>query len=61
MRDCNPEAQIIWGYGMLGDNFLPVIREAVETYAEQTVDTRIHFLQLPNTTPDTVGAACIPE
>ena len=60
VRDCNPEAQIIWGYGMLGDNFLPVIREAVETYAEQTVDTRIHFLQLPNTTPDTVGSRLHP-
>jgi hypothetical protein len=60
VRDCNPEAQIIWGYGMLGDNFLPVIREAVETYAEQTGDTRIHFLQLPNTTPDTVGSRLHP-
>lgn len=47
VRDCNPEAQIIWGYGMLGDNFLPVIREAVETYAEQTGDTRIHFYNFP--------------
>ncbi|MFQ8979397.1 MAG: hypothetical protein ACLR6I_01655 [Waltera sp.] len=27
-------AQIIWGYGMLGDNFLSAIREAVEAYAE---------------------------
>lgn len=60
VRDCNPDAQIIWGYGMLGDNFLPVIREAVETYAEQTGDTRIHFLQLPNTTPDTVGSRLHP-
>ena len=55
VRSCNPGAQIIWGYGMLGDSFLPVIREAVESYAEQTADARIHFLQLPDTTPDTVG------
>ena len=60
VRTCNPEAQIVWGYGMLGDSFLPVIREAVENYAEQTSDHRIHFLQLPDTTPDTVGSRLHP-
>ena len=60
VRSCNPGAQIIWGYGMLGDSFLPVIREAVESYAEQTADSQIHFLQLPDTTPDTVGSRLHP-
>lgn len=60
VRTCNPEAQIIWGYGMLGDSFLSVIREAVENYAKETADTRIHFLQLPDTTPDTVGSRLHP-
>ena len=60
VRNSNPTAQIIWGYGMLGDNFLSVIREAVEGYAEQTADSRIHFLQLPDTTPDTVGSRLHP-
>lgn len=60
VRTCNPKAQIIWGYGMLGDSFLPVIREAVESYAEQTADSGIHFLQLPDTTPDTVGSRLHP-
>ena len=60
VRESNPTAQIIWGYGMLGDNFLSVIREAVEGYAEQTADSRIHFLQLPDTTPDTVGSRLHP-
>ena len=27
VRNSNPTAQIIWGYGMLGDNFLSAIRE----------------------------------
>ncbi|HCW40300.1 MAG TPA: GDSL family lipase, partial [Lachnospiraceae bacterium] len=36
------------------------IREAVEGYAEQTADSRIHFLQLPDTTPDTVGSRLHP-
>lgn len=60
VRTCNPKTQIIWGYGMLGDSFLSVIREAVESYAEQTADSRIHFLQLPDTTPDTVGSRLHP-
>ena len=60
VRTCNPTAQIIWGYGMLGDSFLPVIREAVESYATDTADSRIHFLHLPDTTPDTVGSRLHP-
>ena len=60
VRNCNPTSQIIWGYGMLGDSFLPVIRDAVENYAKQTADSRIHFLQLPDTTPDTVGSSLHP-
>lgn len=60
VRACNPIAQIIWGYGMLGDSFLSAIREAVESYAKETADSRIHFLQLPDTTPDTVGSRLHP-
>lgn len=60
VRNSNPTAQIIWGYGMLGDNFLSVIREAVESYAKNTADSRIHFLQLPDTTQDTVGSRLHP-
>lgn len=60
VRTCNPTAQIIWGYGMLGDSFLPVIRDAVESYATDTADSRIHFLHLPDTTPDTVGSRLHP-
>ena len=60
VRGCNPTAQILWCYGMLGDQFLPVIRYAVENYAKQTEDRRIHFLQLPDTTPDTVGSRLHP-
>lgn len=47
VRESNPTAQIIWGYGMLGDNFLSAIREAVEGYAKQTADSRIHFCNFP--------------
>ena len=60
VRTHNPGAQILWCYGMLGDNLLPVIRKAVETYAKQNADSRTHFLQLPDTTQDTVGSRLHP-
>lgn len=60
VRRCNPAAQIVWCYGMLGSNLLSVIREAVENYAKQTGDSRIHFLRLPDTTDDTVGSRMHP-
>ena len=60
VRECNPGARIIWAYGMLGDNLLPVIRSAVENYAKQTGDERMYFLQLPDTTEETVGSRMHP-
>ncbi len=60
VREHNPRAQIIWGYGMLGDNLLPVIRKAVENYAAETGDVGINFLQLPDTTEETVGSRMHP-
>lgn len=60
VREHNPRAQILWAYGMLGDHLLPVIRSAVENYAEETKDTQIHFLQLPDTTEETVGSRMHP-
>ena len=60
VRQCNPTAQIVWCYGMLGSHLLSVICEAVENYARQTRDSRIHFLQLPDTTEDTVGSRMHP-
>ena len=60
VREHNPQVQIIWGYGMLGDNLLPVIRKAVENYAAETEDVGINFLQLPDTTEETVGSRMHP-
>lgn len=56
----NPTALIIWCYGMLGDELLPSIKEAVETYSAENADKKVVFLRLPDTTEETVGSRCHP-
>lgn len=56
VRRCNPDAEIIWVYGMLGYSMNAPIARAINTYCEETGDKKVHFLQLPNTTKETVGS-----
>lgn len=56
IRDCNPEAFVIWCYGMLGTDLQLYICEAVSQYAYESGDNRVSYLQLPDTTKETVGA-----
>lgn len=56
LRRCNPEAQIVWAYGMLGIPMMPSIYRAVDKYAKRTGDKRVSVFQLPNMTEETVGA-----
>lgn len=56
VRRYNPDAEIIWVYGMLGYIMTAPITRAVNRYVEETKDERVHFLQLPNTTSETVGS-----
>ena len=60
VRLYNPQAHIIWVYGMLGDSMLPSIYEAVAMYQQEVKDRKINILQLPNTTKETVGARSHP-
>lgn len=60
VRKNNPASHIIWVYGMLGyDLTLPITR-AINEYQSLTGDMRISFLQLPNTTLETVGSRSHP-
>ena len=52
IRRYNPHAQIIWCYGMLGDE----IAGAVRIYRTESGDTDTHFLLLPPTKPGMFGA-----
>lgn len=56
LRRCNPQALLVWVYGMLGDELRPSMEKAVERYCRESGDDRAFFLPLPDTTPETVGA-----
>lgn len=56
IRQHNPSSHIIWVYGMLGYELTLPIAHAVETFCRENHDTKTSFLQLPNTTEETIGA-----
>ena len=56
IRACNPGANIIWCYGMLGIDLQLYICEAVSAYARETGDSKVSYLQLPDTTSESVGS-----
>lgn len=56
LRRCNPQALLVWVYGMLGDELRPTLEGAVARYRRETGDDRVCFFPLPDTTPETVGA-----
>ncbi len=56
LRECNPNARIIWCYGMLGTDIQLYLCEAVAGYVEETGDRRVSYLQLPDTTAESVGS-----
>lgn len=47
LRKCNPEAHLIWCYGMLGDFLSHELADAVSSYQSETNDSKVHFLLLP--------------
>lgn len=47
LRTYNPDSQIIWCYGMLGDFLAHEIAGAVKAYQSESGDTKVHFLLLP--------------
>lgn len=56
LRKNNPNALLVWVYGMLGDPMRPALEAGVEAFRRESGDERAHFLMLPNTTDETVGA-----
>ena len=55
-REKNPQAALVWCIGMLGTRIEPVLRQGVEQYKAATGDTRSYLLELPEATPETIGA-----
>lgn len=56
LRICNPNAQIIWCYGMIGYSFENPILRGIEFYQTQSEDCNIHYLRLPSVTDKTYGS-----
>lgn len=56
IRECNPNAYIIWCYGMLGNNMEQPIKEAVSEYANRASDDKAAYVSLPDTDETTVGS-----
>ncbi len=60
IRRNNPNAFIVWAYGMAGYDLTLPIAEAVNEYRRQSKDRKTFFLQLPDTTDETVGSRSHP-
>lgn len=56
LRHHNPQALLVWAYGMLGDELRPLLEQAVVRYSEETGDDRVYYLSLPAATAETLGA-----
>ena len=56
LRKDNPGAHIVWTYGMLGYDLNLLITDAMNRYQKDTGDHNTAFINLPNTTAETVGA-----
>lgn len=59
VRECNPNAKIVWCYGMLGFGLFDNIKKVVEK-RKADGDKEIYTLELINTTPDLYGACMHP-
>lgn len=60
LRRCNPNARIVWAYGMLGTPMMPAIRRAADAYAKRTGDANVSVFRLPDMTNETAGARSHP-
>ncbi|MFC3801545.1 GDSL-type esterase/lipase family protein [Cohnella sp. GCM10012308] len=56
LRRCNPDAHIVWAYGMIGTPMLSAIERAAVTYRAASGDEKVTVVPLPRMTDDTVGA-----
>ncbi len=67
LREKNPDAKLIWAYGMLaaGSRELTlqmssILENAVKTYSEETGDKNVFYLSLPETQDDGFGSRSHP-
>ena len=56
VRRCNPQALLVWAYGMMDSELRPTIEAGIRQYKAETGDTRVFFLPLPAAAPADMGA-----
>lgn len=56
VRECNPEALIIWCYGMLGYELQETLLDAIAAYRRESGDCHVCYLSLPEAKGDTLGS-----
>lgn len=56
IRKCNPNAYILWVYGMIGREMLPYIESAVYRYIAETKDEKVGIQLLPDLKEEWEGA-----
>lgn len=56
LRRCNPDARLVWAYGMAGDALRPQVEGAVERFREETGDENTWYLPLPEATEASMGS-----
>ena len=56
VRECNPEALIIWCYGMLGYELQETLLDAIAMYRRESGDNRVCYLSLPEAKGETLGS-----
>ncbi|MCR4595180.1 MAG: GDSL family lipase [Lachnospiraceae bacterium] len=60
LRTCNPDAYILWVYGMCGPLMEPYIMESIEKYKADTGDARVWYQSLPECPEEDWGAHAHP-
>ena len=56
LRRYNPEAKLVWAYGMAEDSLRPQLERAVARCREETGDREAYYLPLPVVRPETMGS-----
>lgn len=56
VRKCNPDAVMVWAYGMLGHGLEKDIMKALEIYKSDSGDVKVFYLRLPDTREGQFGS-----
>ncbi len=60
IRSCNPDARIIWAYGIMGNQMKSNILDIIAAYQNESGDQKIQFLELEDTSVTGYGSHAHP-